>query len=442
VPRTRLTALDAVFLELEDADPTAHMHLGAILRFEGAPPPPDLVVARLADRLPALPRFAQRLSRPHSGALERPCWIDDETFDPADHVRRAALPRPGGEEELLAWAGEFFSHRLDRARPLWETVIVEGLAGDGWALATKAHHCLVDGVGSLQALALYFDGTEPAPASGTAESHGFSPFGLARAGAGVLRHPLRAAERAAALAELVAREEIAAAPRSSINVRMGKRRRLAVARAHLADVKAVERNCGATVNDVVLAAVAGGLRRLLEARGEEPPAAGLRAMVPVNVRPGEQAADLGNQISSLFVALPVDEPTAAGRLARVQAATAALKAGRQSEGARALLEVADRLPPALDGALSTSLFGTRLFNLTVTNVPGPPAELRAFGSPLREVMPLVPLAAEHAVGVAVFSYDGRLTFTVNADARAVPDAEEVALGIEADLAELAAPVPA
>ena len=382
----------------------------------------------------------------HTGGLTWPSWEDDPSFAIENHVRHAALPSPGGAEELTEWAGEYWSQRLDRRRPLWEVVLLEGLEGGRWALATKTHHALVDGVGSVDAGYLFLDATrrprkgEPrAPAPGP--RHG-AP-GLAKTVAGGLRsgldaalHPRRLAEESKAVLDVLVRDELVPAPGSCLNVPIGTRRRFETLAVELDDVKEIKNALGGTVNDVVLAASAGGLRRLMVGRGEELPGAGLRAMVPVNVRAAEERLKLGNRISSLFVHLPVAEPDALRRYQLTVAEAEALKAGDQARGSEALMSLTSMAPPALHSFLARSLFASRLFNVTITNVPGVPVPLYAFGARLDEVYPLVPIAVDHAIGIAVVSYSGRVFFGLNADDRAVPDLRELRNGIAETLVEL------
>jgi diacylglycerol O-acyltransferase / wax synthase len=450
-----VSPLDATFLELEEADPSAHMHIGAVMVFDPLPDGgvPSLAAVRehLAERLTLMPRFRQRLSHPTTGGLNWPAWVEDDDFDVAAHVRRAAIPWPGGDEELEEWAAEFWSHRLERTKPLWEMVLLEGLAGGRWALVTKTHHCMVDGVGSVDVAHLLLD-AEPAPGLGgpvEAAPAGHHETGLggvpgallhgARAGADVVLHPsslLDATQQAKALTELLLRNEVRAAPHTSLNAPIGKYRRFTVVEAPLEDLKCIKRALGGTVNDVALAAAAGGLRALLEARGEAPPREGMRAMVPVNVRGAAESLALGNRITSLFVHLPVDEAHPVTRYARVLTDAEGLKASDQALGGSALVRLAGLMPPALHSFLAQALFATRLFNVTITNVPGPQMTLYAFGSPMRRVFGLVPLAAEHAVAIAILSYDGKVTFGIVADHDTVPDLAIVKKGIEASLVEL------
>ena len=459
--RESLSPLDATFLELEDADPSAHMHIGGLLVFDPLPSGGIPTIGRLRrhvdHRLQALPRYRMRLSQPRTGGLRRPAWVPDEHFDLAVHVTRAALPAPGREGELLEWTADFWSHRLDRRRPLWRIVLLEGLAGGRWALATKTHHSLVDGVGSIDVGTVLLDarphggrwrppprppaGDEPDDRPGALRRLAGVPWATTLTAADLVRHPRRAAPVAGAiqgLAELLVRDELVAAPRSSVNVPLSEHRRIAVADVKLRDVRAVKHALGGTVNDVVLTIVTAGLRDLLLHRGETPPRAGLRAMVPVNLRDPAEVNGLGNRITSLFVHLPVAAEDAAGRYAALRAETDQLKAGNQAAGGRALVDLAGLAPPVAHGVLAQALFATRLFNVTVTNVPGPQEPLFAFGAPLRRAVPLVPLAAEHAVGVAALSYDGRVCLCVHADRDTVPDAAVVTAGIRAELKALRA----
>ena len=446
-----LTALDATFLELEQSDDGAHMHIGGAMVFEALPSggAPTLAEVRehLLARLGMLPRYRQRLSQPRTGGLTWPTWEPDEEFDIANHVREAALPAPGGDPELLDWLGDFYSHRLDRRHPLWETVLLRGLAHGRWAMVTKTHHCMVDGVGSVEAAHLLLD-VEPEPHDGRlvaeapepaeddlAHRLGF-PLSLvvegARAGLETVRHPgrlLELVERARATAELIVRDEVASSPRTSLNVPIGGHRRMAAVRVSLEDVRTIRAAHGGTVNDAVLTACTVGLRRLLEQRGEEPPEPGLRAMVPMNIRDAADQLTLGNRVWSIFAVLPVAEPDVLRCHRRMVEETQALKAGRMARGSGTLLDLTALAPPVLHATLARSLFATRLFNVTITNVPGPRQTLYAFGAPMVEVIPLVPLAAEHAVGVAIFSYGGNLVFGLSADRESVPDLDVMADGI-------------
>ena len=459
-----LTALDATFLELEQQDEGALMSIGGVSVFDPVPgggaPPIDEVCANLDSRLDQLPRYSQRLSAVRTGGLGWPRWTDDERFRIRDHIAHVALPHPGGQAELCEWAADFYSHRLDRTRPLWEMALIEGLAEGRWAMAHKTHHCLVDGVGSVDVAYLLLD-TEPnpperpqTPVPPSTDSLVLRPLvpsppqpitNAAQAGARVARagmhaalHPREALERSAALAELIVRDELIGAPHSSLNVPIGSTRRFAVVNRPLEEFKAIRRALGGSINDVVLAACATGLRRLLLGRGEELHPRGLRAMVPVNVRQSSERLTLGNRVSSLFVELPVATEDARERHRRIVAATERLKSSSAATGAETMIDLAGLAPPVLHAALARSLYATRLFNVTITNVPGPQIPLYAFGARLREVHPVVPLAAAHSVGIAIFSYDGLVTFGVIADRESTPDIEVLTDGIEQGIEELLA----
>jgi diacylglycerol O-acyltransferase / wax synthase len=238
------------------------------------------------------------------------------------------------------------------------------------------------------------------------------------------------------MVELLVRDEVVSAPHTSLNRPIGTRRRLAVVEVPLADLKEVKRSLGGTVNDVVLAVATSGLRQLLLGRDESLPSQGLRAMVPVNIRAAGDTLAAGNKITSLFVHLPVKEADPAACYARQMEDAEALKSGTQAIGSSGLIELTGLAPPVLHSFLAQSLYATRLFNVTITNVPGPQQPLYAFGSRMQAAWPLVPLAAEHALGIAVFSYDGRVFFGLNADRDSVPDLDVVADGIENALHDL------
>lgn len=453
----QLSMLDTMFLELEQFDDAAHMHIGAALIFDPLPDggTPDISVLRdhLRERVGTLPRFTQQLSGPHAGPLKWLTWKPAKGLDTDDHVHHATLPAPGGEVELREWLGDFWSHRLDRHRPLWEMTLLDGLENGRWALATKTHHCLVDGVGSVDIGNVLLDASpeppppqaQPSRGSEEAGGHGNGRFWLspglvlrgARAGVGAALHPREAFDRARAAVELVVREEVIGAPRSSLNGPMSGTRLFATVRFDLADVKATRARLGGTVNDVVLALCAGGLRHLLLSRGEVLPDADLRAQVPVNIRSEDKEHALGNELTSLFVELPVTEPDPIARYRRVVERAEQLKSGSQRAGGKTIVELADMGPPLAGALLARSMFGgTRMFNLTITNVRASQQQLYALGAPLVEVLPLVPLFAGHTIGIAVVTYAGRMVFGLNADQMAAPDVGVLAEGIERSHAEL------
>jgi WS/DGAT/MGAT family acyltransferase len=449
-----LTSLDAAFLELEEKDESAHMHIGWAMLFEplpgGGAPSLEQICELLDRRLELLPRFRRRLSSPRTGNFGWPSWEPDPEFEVGHQVRRATLPAPGGEAELLDWLGDFYSHRLDRARPLWQMTLLDGFADGGWALAAKVHHSLVDGIsGSSVTTAILDAEPEPPPGSlGVLEGLGGGEepvesgrlaalAGTARAGVDLALHPRKLASllsRSREMAELLV-DEVISAPATSLNVRIGGSRRLAAVRVPLDDLKAIKRELGGTVNDVILAAAAGGLQRLFEHRGENEVNT-VRAMVPVSVRKASEQLALGNRVSSLFVELPVAEPDPLLRYRKTVAAAEELKAAGQAAGGETLVELAGAAPPLIHGVVARLAFTPRLFNLTITNVPGPQTTFYALGAPMRHIVPLVPIFAGHALGIAAVSYDGEVAFGLNADRAKVPDLDVLRDGIEASVTDM------
>ncbi len=434
------------------------MHIGWTMVFDplpdGGTPSVEDVRRSLEERLSLLPRFRRRLSTPNIGALSWPTWVADEEFEIATQVHHASLAEPGGQDELLEWIADFYSRRLDRTHPLWEMTLVDGLADDRWAIAAKVHHCLVDGISGASVTGLMLDpeaepgseskgvleGFQPPP---DREDGIYGPLSLIthgiRAGVDLALHPGKLRDllsRSRQVAELLVRDELRGAPHTSLNVPIGRNRRVAEVSVRLEELKAIKRELGGTVNDVVLAASVGGIRRLLESRGEEPDPRGLRAMVPVSVREASEALALGNRVSSLFVELPAAEPDPQERHRQTREAAEALKGGGQAAGTEALMDIAGLAPPVLHAAVARLSYTPRLFNITITNVPGPQTTLYALGARLRHIFPLVPIFAYHAVGIAVASYDGEVVFGLNADRDTVPDLDVLAEGIADSLAEL------
>jgi diacylglycerol O-acyltransferase len=455
----QLSPLDTMFLNLEQADDGATMHFGAAMVFDplpkGGAPSLDQVRRHLDRRLFQLPRYRMRLSSPRAGHLTWTHWEPMPELSIADHVGHATLPAPGGEAELDEWFADFLSHRVDRRRPLWEMVLLDGLAGDRWALATKTHHCLVDGMGSVDVGRVLLD-AEPRPPRRRPPSHWTLAVSRpdhdilsrlypdlllkgARAGAGLLLHPGDALTRAAAIADLTIREELIAAPHTSLNGPLGATRGYAAVRFGLDDLKAIKNALGGTVNDVVLSISAGALRRLLLARDEQPPKAGLRGQIPVNIRTGEHIRAQGNVLTSLFVELPVAEPDPLERHRAVMQRAESLKRSSQPIGGKALVDLAGLAPPILGELLGRAMFGgERVFNLTITNVRASDTPLYAFGARLREVLPYVPLFTGHRVGIAVVSYAGSVVFGLGSDRTSTPDLDVLADGIRASYEELRA----
>lgn len=453
----RLSPLDTMFLDLEEVDDGATMHIAAALVFDPPPdgdaPDVDRVRSHIAQRLHTLPRYRRRLSAPRAGRVTWRTWEEAPSFDVAAHVGHATLPAPGGTAELEEWFGDFLSHRLDRRRPLWEMALLDGLEDGRWALATKTHHCLVDGMGSVDVGQSLLD-PEPSPPRHPQRGHWtiapppddhallrrLYPETLidgAKAGADALRHPVDTLARGAAAADLVLHEELVAAPDSSLSAPLGSTRSYRAVHVELDQLKAIRSALGGTVNDAVLAVSTGALRHLLLARGETPPAAGLRAQVPVDIRTEGDRHALGNVLTSLFVELPVAERDPLVRYREVVERAAARKAGPQARGGKALVDLARHAPPFVGELLGRAMFGwSRTFNVTITNVRASPTPQYAFGARMRSVLPYVPLFAGHTVGIAVVSYAGGLTFGLGADRSSTPDIDQLAEGVESTFAEL------
>jgi len=454
----RLSALDTMFLDLEEADDGATMHFGAILVFDrprgSTVPDIDRVRRHVELRLHELPHYRMQLSRQRASRVSWTTWESPQRFDVAAHVAHVTLPGPGGDAELQEWFGDFLSHRVDRRRPLWEMALVDGLAGGRWALATKIHHCLVDGMGSVDLGQILLDPEPTSPRHPRPTGHwDIAPHSAehttlkrlypeslirgAKAGAGALRHPADTLASGAAIGDLVVHEELIAAPECSLNRPLSATRGYRAVSFALDDIKAIERALGGTVNDVVLGISAGALRHLLLERGETPPEAGLRAQIPVDIRTADHARAVGNVLTSLFVELPVAEADPLARYRRVAERAESLKKSPQPIGGKALIDLAGLAPPLLGQLLGRAMFGgDRVFNLTITNVRASATPLYAFGGRLREILPYVPLFSQHSVGIAVVSYAGRLVFGLGADRTTTPDLGVLAEGVEASFEEL------
>jgi diacylglycerol O-acyltransferase / wax synthase len=454
----RLTGLDASFLHLEDN--AAHMHVASVMLFEGPPPPYGELLEAFERRLPLVPRYRQRLAFVPLGQ-GRPKWVDDPHLNLRYHVRSTALPSPGSEEQLQELAGRVFSQQLDRDKPLWEVWLVEGLEDDRFALLAKTHHALVDGVSGMDIVSVLFD-TSPEPVTPTAPGDRWLPRPLptgaqllaealleratipsevTRSIKAVVRGPLRileGARDAAVGVGAMAWAGLNPAPSSPYNKSIGPHRRFAWVRADLRDVKAIKDELGGTVNDVVLATVAGALGRHLRRRGRNTDGLELKAMVPVSVRSDIERGALGNRVAAMMAPLPVwcQEPVA--RLDIVSEELKELKSGGQAVGAQVLTDLTGFAPPTIMGQASRLMARQRFFNLVVTNVPGPQFPLYLRGRRMLDPFPMVPLAKNQALGIALLSYDGRINFGLVGDYDLLWDLDQLAGDVEESLAELAA----
>ena len=457
----RLSALDASFLHMERLE--TPMHTGALTVFDGEPffaatgrfrlrDVQDLVAARL-DRIP---KFRQRVQTVPLDAGP-PIWVDDDRFDITHHVRLTALPRPGEWPQLLALFERIQAQVLDRARPLWELWFVEGLEAGHVALIQKTHHALVDGVSGVEVATALLDfdrdpGPPPAARAWTPQP-GPTPGRLLIdtvrervAGAAVVaRRAHRAAEdprppadRAATLARSVSTlaDHGLVAPRTSLNRPTGRSRRFGRVRVPLDDVQTVRAEYGGTINDVVLAGVAGGLGRLLDRRGELTPGLTLKAFCPVSVRAEDERLRLGNRVSALLVPLPVAERDPRRRLDVIREATQLLKASGQALGAATLLGLGQYAAPTMLGLGARLVHHQPFCNLVCTNVPGPQVPLYCMGARMLEAYPMVPLSKNLNLGVAILSYDGFLHVGLLADRDHWPDLDVLEVGIDDAFTEL------
>jgi WS/DGAT/MGAT family acyltransferase len=453
----RLSAVDAAFLAQERSN--THMHIGGIALVEGPVPDYEEFCAHISSRLHLVPRYRQRLAFP---PLEtgRPLWVDDPTFNLGYHVRHSGLPEPGDEAALLRLAARIFSQSLDRAKPLWELWLVDGLESGGFAFISKTHHSLVDGVSGVDLASVLFDispegtpglpeATEPwvpQPLPSKAALAGLGVTGGIRQVAAVATSAVRGASDPGALAagarELVGgvgeivRVGLNPPPVTPLDVTPGPHRRLAVVRARLDELKTIKTAFGGTVNDVVLAVVAGGLRHFLHHRGRSTEGLELRACVPVSVRTEDRRGALGNELTQMLAPLPVGIDDPVERLETVRDAMEELKSSRQALGAKAIADLQDFAPPTILAQASRLNFAGRFYNLLVTNVPGPQFPLYVLGSRLEAMFPIAFLAGDRALAIACISYDGGVNFGLIGDYDSLEDLDVVAEGIEGSLAEL------
>jgi WS/DGAT/MGAT family acyltransferase len=451
----RLSAIDASFLTNETD--SSHMHVGAILVFEG--PPPDYVdlLDHIRSRLHLVPRFRQKLAFPPAQS-GRPFWIDDPSFNLEYHVRHSALPAPGSEEQLKLMAARQFSQQLDRTKPLWELWLVQGLERNRFAFVTKTHHALVDGVSGVDIATVLFDvkpvpeplepehtwvpSPEPSAAAllaRNAEDLASTPLRLVRRLETAVRHPRPAVRQATDAVEAIGEVAWALAdpaPEVPLNVEIGSHRRFEWIRCDLASFKRIKDGLGGTVNDVVLAVVAGALRRWLQQRGIRTEGVELRALVPMSIRAEDERGQLGNRIAAMRGPLPVYVADPVKRLETVQDSMGHVKSSKQALGAEVISRFNDFAPPTLLAQASRLNFSTRLFNLLVTNVPGPQMPLYVLGRELQDVFPVAFLPENHALAIAIMSYNGRVGFGLLADYDAMEDVESIAEGINESLEEL------
>jgi WS/DGAT/MGAT family acyltransferase len=450
-----MSAIDASFLHVENA--TTPMHIGGVSIFEGPPPEFDDLREMVSGKLDLVPRYRQKV-RFVPLAATTPAWIDDPHFSLDYHLRHTAIPAPGSEQQLRQMAGRVFSQQLDRNKPLWELWAVEGLEGGRWALLSKVHHCMVDGVAATDLMSVMFSDTtavssarawspQPEPSAPRvllgALEHLASPEGqleALRRAIGAPRETLRTLiefARAAAAAGSSMRPVAA----SSLTGPIGPHRRWSWADARLTDVKAIRAVLGGTVNDVVLTAITNGFRALLDSRGEDVPAGQVvRAMVPVSVRRRGETGVYNNRVSAVFAGLPVGVSDPVERLRRIRAEMDGVKESKQAVAGDVLASMSGFAPPLL------LALGSRLITLSprlnmhtaATNVPGPQQPVQTLGRRLLASYPFVPVVGSIRIVVAIFSYDGGLYFGVTGDYDGAPDIDVLTAGIRGGMDDLLA----
>ena len=456
----RLTALDNSFLLLEK--PNAYMHVASTLIFDAGPLrrpeggiDVDAVRAATEAALPQIPRYRQKLK--YIPLENHPVWVDDDRFNLDYHLRHTALPKPGSVAQLKALSARIMQQHLDRSRPLWEMWVVEGLEGDRFALISKVHHCMIDGVSGVDLLNTqlrtsperdvpelvpYFP--RPAPSGLELLRHELLrraalPFGAVRDVRNFVREATDARREVAVRLRAVAETLGTTLRRASdtpLNRPIGPHRRFDWLSMEVAEIKEVRKALGGSLNDVVLTVVTGAVRRFLERRGVNPRGLDFRVMAPVSVRGEDQRGRLGNRVSAWMLDLPVALPDPRQQLERIAARTRQLKESKQAVGAEVLTQAADWTPSTLLALGARNVTRLLPFNMVVTNVPGPQVPMYLLGARMLEAYPHVPLIDRLGLGIALLSYDGHIFWGFNADYDVVPDLDEFVAGTRDALAEL------
>jgi WS/DGAT/MGAT family acyltransferase len=453
-----MSPMDASFLHIEG--PMNPMHIGGVSIFEGPVPPFEALEEMVASKLDLVPRYRQKVRFVPLG-LGRPVWVDDPHFNLSYHLRHTALPAPGTDDLLRRTAARIFAQHLDRGKPLWEIWMVEGLDENRWALLSKVHHCMVDGVSATDLMTVMFEGSpsseglsawEPAPEPTgaalvlkTLTRRSLVPSEQLRSVRAALRAPRASLGQAAELMRGMTSAARVLRPlgSSSLTGPVGPHRTWSWAHLRLQDVKRVREALGGTVNDVVLTIVSGGLRDLLDSRGEAVDGRSIRALVPVSVRsPGERGV-YNNRVSAMFADLPVGISDVRARLESVRAQMDGLKQSKQAVAGDVLTSLSGFAPPmllALGGRLAARSPSLGV-QTGVTNVPGPQHPLHTLGRLLLESYPYVPVIGNVRISIAIFSYDGGLYFGVTGDYDSSNDIDVLTTGAEQAMAELLAAVP-
>ncbi len=458
-----LSHLDASFLALETKN--SHMHVTGVALFDSIPLQMadggidiSRIRAQIASKLQYIPRYRQRLDWvPYD---RRPVWVDDGHFNFDYHVRHTSLPRPGNDRQLRDLAGRIVSTKLDRTKPLWELWVVEGLSDDRFAIIAKIHHCMIDGMTGVDLTTILLNVVpdseiedardwEPRPAPtptqlAVAEAARMTRRlvdGLTNVGEMVKEGrfvTVLAMDKSAAAMSSLRSGWLTASAKTPLNPDIGPNRRFTWTEMDLDDVKNVKNALGGSVNDVVLSITAGAVRRfLIENRDYDPSHAEFRAMNPVSTRSGTQQAQMGNQVAMWLVDLPISEPDPAARFEAIKETTANLKETNPALGAATIVDLSAGTPLTLL-SLASRYVGPRIrpFNMTVTNIPGPQFPMYLLGSQMLANYPMVPLWAQHGIGVALFSYNGRLLWGIQADFDTLPDSDDFVAALHASFQEL------
>jgi WS/DGAT/MGAT family acyltransferase len=458
VAGTRLSAQDAAFLYMES--PNVHMHVAGLAILDPSTRPDgklrfDDVAAVITSRLHLVPRFRQKVVFV-PGNLARPLWVDDEDFDVDFHLRRAALPAPGGRRELADYVSRVHARPLDRSKPLWEIYVIEGLEDGLVAILSKVHHAMIDGMSGIDIATVMFDFSpepqilepqawtpDPEPARMTLladalREQALNPVGAFTTTARSLVQTPRTVARG--LGEVVSGVRdllgMGSTPTGPFDRPIGSGRRFAMTEAPVYRFKEIKDALGGTVNDVVLSAVAGGLHKLLRARKEATRGRTLRAMVPVSVRADDEKMALGNRVSMIFVDLPVAPMGPEKRLALIRGETKGLKDSMMAVSAEAIMNVGTWAPPTLHALAARLVVRGHWFNLVISNVPGPQMPMYIAGARMLVNYPVMPLSGNVGLSVAVTSLAGTMGFGFTGDWDATPDIDDLALHVEESIAEL------
>jgi WS/DGAT/MGAT family acyltransferase len=451
----RLSALDASFLAGEKE--SSHMHVGAVMIFEGPPPGREDTLEHIASRLHRVPRYRQKLAVPRF-EMGRPLWVDDPSFNLDYHVRHTALASPGDLEQLRILTARIFSQRLDRSKPLWEVWFVQGLEDDRFAIISKTHHALVDGISGVDLATVLFDLTpvpperteipewtpNPEPSQAQLVAEGVKgllgrPVDLGRGAIDAALHPEKTAKRlrdATVAGGEVVWAGMNPAPETPLNVPIGSHRRIVWLQTDLEQFKAIKNSLGGTVNDVVLAVVTGALARWLRTRGVRTEGLELRAQVPVSIRSDDEHDRLGNRIAAIRAPLPVYARDPVERLRIVRESMKDVKESKQALAAQMISGLEDFAPPTILSMAARTHWSPRLFNMIVTNVPGPQFPIYLQGRELLELVPVAFLPENFALTIAAMSYNGKLDFSLLGDYDALPDIDLVGSYVEEALEEL------